>query len=159
MPKKGSYVKEQFLPTSLWKRVIAFLIDSIVISLVITYPFQGLLDIGAESISGSFRMLMSNITPTSQLMMVLLASAVLVLAYWSVLESRFSQSIGKMVMKIKVRSTKGNLTFRQALMRNVSKISTLLLVLDCLFMIFTKRHQRYMEKVSETEVVEGIYGF
>ena len=74
--------------------------------------------------------------------------------YWIILEYKVRQSIGKYIMNIYVTSTTKNLGFSQVIIRNITKISLPLLILDVLYMINNKG-QRYTEKLSNTKVIEN----
>jgi len=80
---------------------------------------------------------------------------IIIVLYWSVLEWKIGQSLGKYIMHIYVKTTirKSKLKYWQCFIRNLSKISSLLLVLDCIFFIWSK-NQRFLERLSKTIVVE-----
>jgi len=149
------YFRERFLPAPFWKRVLAYIIDSLVISFIVS-PFQRVLkDVSETSSLVEFYTQIISTGMMVKLLYVIFIVAVITLLYWSVLEHNFTQSLGKMILRIHVRSTsKKGVTFWQCLLRNISKVSTFLLVADCIYMFATKQHQRYMEKLSNTEVVE-----
>ena len=81
------------------------------------------------------------------------AVSILTVLYWSVFEYNLKQSPGKMLLKIYVNPTDKNLTFSHAVVRNLSKMSGLLLLIDCLYMVIKKTNQRYLETVAKTEVL------
>ena len=148
--KKG----EIEIPAALWKRVCAYLIDALVVSIIIGLPLnrfyprtipnpETMVDVWA-----SLRETMS-----FQTMLISLIATVLTILYWAVLEYKISQTLGKALMKIRVRSLVGSLSFKQCFIRNLSKTSTLLLLIDSLFMLRSHRH-RYLDMVAKTEVVE-----
>ena len=136
-------MKKRFAP--LWKRVVAYIVDIFVISFLVVTPFSGFFDADVESFADLFAFNFS-----SEVIFVGIAIAILTLLYWSFLEWRFQQTVGKILLRIRV---KGNITLWQAVTRNVTKLSTLILILDVLYMFYTKKHQRYFEKLSKTEVV------
>ena len=51
-------------------------------------------------------------------------------------------------------SLKKQLTLHQCIMRNITKIVTPVLLIDFLYAIINKTHQRYFEKISNTEVLQ-----
>ena len=59
-------------------------------------------------------------------------------------------------MRIYVRHLTKKIMFWQALLRNVTKISTMFLLLDIAYMLVSKTNQRYFERLSYTTVVEKI---
>jgi len=138
----------------LWKRVLAYVIDSLILSFAVLSPltrpweeqvqgetFTEILTAFSGSFSGDF-------------LFLLFAISLLVLTYWSVMEYAFGQSIGKIFLGLRVESTrKKPLTFLQAVLRNVTKLSTVLLVLDTLYLLFKRTDQRYFEVLSDTHVV------
>jgi len=153
MPKGVPRFKLQEFPAALWKRAAAYIIDSLIISLIIALPFQDMLKEFEEK---PFTFFFSNAGVSMQLFFVMLVSALILLAYWTILEFKFQQSIGKMILNIKVHSLKGSLTLRQAFLRNISKISTVLLLLDVIYMLVKKGRQRYLEIITNTEVTEAL---
>lgn len=80
--------------------------------------------------------------------------------YFTVLEKKFEQSIGKMMTHIYVVSDEKEMKFWQVAVRNLFFIPIfpfiLLWVLDPLLMIINKQNKRLSEIVSKTKVVEDI---
>ena len=72
---------------------------------------------------------------TLPIVIMTLVIAVLSLLYWSVLEYKLGQSLGKMLFKLYVVSETGKLTFAQTLVRNIPKTSSLLLIIDSLALL------------------------
>ena len=135
-------------PVKLWKRVIAYIIDVIIINIIIIYPFKKYFGNLEED-------LFFNVF-NSELALAVLFICVLTVLYWAVMEYTLNQSTGKAFMNIYVRSTnKQKLSFWQCVLRNISKVSTLLLFIDSLGIIFKRNHQRFLEKLSKTEVIDG----
>lgn len=93
-------------------------------------------------------------TLTKEVLILSLVVASLTLLYWSFLEFNFQQSVGKILMRIKVKGTgKKAPTIFQIIIRNVTKLSTVLIIFDTLYMILKKSNQRYFERISKTTVV------
>ena len=59
-----------------------------------------------------------------------------------------------MLTRIYVSSTKKQLGLNKCLLRNISKIVTIVLFFDVLYALINKTHQRYFEKISYTEVLQ-----
>lgn len=139
-----------------WKRVGAYLIDVVFLSFLVVKPltagYQAPIEVGTLT---DFISSMAFLWSKDFLLLTFLVSF-LTLVYWSVLEWRLGQSVGKILLHLRVKSVrKGPVTFGQALVRNVTKISSLLLFLDVLYLLFTKKGtQRYAEVLSRTTVVE-----
>ena len=128
---------------SFWKRVFAYIIDVLIVDVVVVYPF--------EKYFGKMNGFSFNIS--GNLLVAVVIIAILTVFYWAILEYSMRQSIGKMVMGIYVSTTK-KFTFWQFIVRNIPKISSLTIILDSLYMLRTRQHQRYFEKLSNTEVLE-----
>ncbi len=146
-------------PAPLWKRVFAYFIDLAIINLFVAFPFQGIMqkfvDIETNNFSSLLNFFKGSPETTKVLFFTSLIMSILTVLYWAILEFKIQQSVGKIILKIHVRSTKkGNLRFSQCLVRNITKISLIPIILDSVYMIFTKSHQRYFEKMSNTEVID-----
>lgn len=142
---------------SIWKRGFAYIIDLVVIYFVIWIPFKQYIsssvEINNHNFSGALR---SVYTAGFGWDMLFISSilAILTVLYWALLEWKVGQSVGKIAMGLYVVSEDGERgRFVQYLVRNVTKISFLVLLLDCLYFFKTK-HQRYFESLSGTRVVE-----
>src|SRR3989344_3698796 len=94
-------LKKIVAPVKLWKRIVAYLIDVIIVNLIIVYPFRDFF--------GNFEndIIVKEIGP--EIFMVFFIISIL----------------------------------------------TILLIIDSLNIIFRKDYQRYLEKISNTEVVDG----
>ena len=146
------------MPASLWKRASAYLIDVFIINFVVIFPFKEMIRIDSgASFRETYTYLSSAPELSYKLFLVFVAIGALTILYWAVFEYRLKQSIGKMLMHISVKSVNGNLSFRYAVIRNLSKVSSLLLAFDVIYMLYKKSNRRYLEVVSKTEVVEGVH--
>jgi uncharacterized RDD family membrane protein YckC len=144
-------VRVQTQSVPFWKRLLAYLLDIFLLSFLVlgplTKPFE--MDSTGESLSE-----MLSVTFSSQYLGLAFTIAFFVLLYWSVLEFWFGQTFGKIILGLRVEGTKNKpLSFLQALIRNITKLSSLLLFFDTLYMFFTKKDQRYFESLSDTHVV------
>ena len=125
---------------------MAYFLDGLIVSFVIGLPLVGSLDGNFESI----KEIGFDITTLIRTSIV----GILTVLYWGVFEYKLKQSPGKMLLKIYVSPTDKNLTFSHAVIRNLSKLSGLLLLIDCLYMVFKKTNQRYLETIANTEVLK-----
>ncbi len=142
MPSKKILThKKKYAP--LWRRVLAYFIDTIVITIIV-YPLYQF----TENRPSIFKISMM----TSEMILATIIIAVLIILYFVIMEYFLGQTIGKMLLKIKVISFIKQLTFKQCLIRNLSKFSSFLLLLDSLFFLKTI-HYRYLELISQTEVI------
>ncbi len=143
-----------------WKRIVAFFIDMLIITLFILFPFRRLFeDIIPKtySFTEAYRFLISA-ENASYTVIVYLAASILMFLYFYILERRMGQSIGKKIMGIYVTSDANKVKGWQYLVRNLFLISIfpfdLLIIVDPLFMLFHKNSQRLSEILSNTKVVE-----
>ena len=87
---------------------------------------------------------------------IALASGLLVIGYFALLEGLEGRSLGKRALKLRVVRVDGKpMTLREGLLRNLVKLSPFLLVADTLVMLlaFRKDKQRVSDMVAETIVV------
>lgn len=157
-------LKMQLFPAPLWKRAFAYVIDVFVVNLIIVLPFQKVLEeLGSELVNKSFFETYKVLLQTDlrallpKLFFIFTIISFLSVLYWAILEHKIGQSVGKILFNIYVRSQTEKLTFWQCFLRNVTKVSTLPLILDASYMIFTRGYQRYFEKISKTFVAEPRY--
>ena len=78
---------------------------------------------------------------------------ILTIAYYSILEFKLRQTIGKMLLGIKVMSKKANFKYSQTLIRNISKPISILFIFDVIYLLVKKQNQRFFEKISDTVVI------
>ena len=153
---------------SLWKRILAFVIDLMIIYIA-TLPLQTFLakeiGIGDKFDINTLKELFSEggdkfEESSSLIALVAVIMSLSALFYWSVLEYLLRQSIGKILMKIAISSQTGELKIWQVLVRNIKKATfttslSILLLIDVIYMFFNKNNQRLTEVLSKTEVVEA----
>jgi uncharacterized RDD family membrane protein YckC len=130
-------------------RLVAFIIDSIIIGIVAgiiwTFAILSLLA------SGSWLLLWG-----SYLVLPFLLG-VLELLYFVFMEVSYGATLGKRVMGLQVQTVNGTkVTFEKAFIRNISKIYWLFLLLDWILGVATPRHdqrQKYTDRIAGTTVV------
>ncbi len=141
-------------PAPLWRRVVAYLVDVLIVSMVVYVPLEIYALRGGDS-EISFTQIVDEATKTKRSVegiFVIIMGVVLTVAYFVVLEYKLQQTLGKMLMKIKVVSS-GPLKVQQCIVRNITKVGSFILLLDCLYM-FKSGHLRLFEAWSNTEVVQ-----
>jgi len=143
---------------ALWKRVLAYLVDSFIVNFVVLFPFKNYYSelnsiLSVENlIDAGFLDQIRVIAP--KFFLISSIAAILTVLYWALLEYYLKQSVGKILLRIKVSSMKKTLKFWQCLVRNISKCSMLVLFIDFIFVFFNKNNQRLFEKMSDTKVIE-----
>ncbi len=156
-------LKVKSFPAPLWKRVLAYIIDTIIISFVISMPFQGVLedlqgDVANKGFLETYTFFSQNpyflesVFP--HLISIFFIVSALSILYWAILEYKIGQSVGKILMRLRVISDDKKLTFGRCIIRNITKVGTILLILDTLYLFFSRTNQRYFEKITQTKVIE-----
>jgi len=77
--------------------------------------------------------------------------------YSALLEHSLGGTIGKLIMGLRVVSTKGRLELTDTLVRNITKIYSLLLLIEFIVTLVvetTDAHQRYLDKLAKTTVID-----
>ena len=132
-------------------RLVAFIIDSIIIGIVAGIIY--FLAIVALFASGSFLVLWG----TYLLLPFLLG--ILEIIYFVFMEVTYGASLGKRILGLRVQTTSGGkVPTDKAFIRNISKIFWLFLILDWLIGIVTPgadRRQKYTDRIAGTTVVQA----
>jgi uncharacterized RDD family membrane protein YckC len=126
------------------RRLIAFIIDAIVVAIVYTIIYFSILFwLDLFCFGGAF------IWFTGGLLF-----GILFILYGAFMEGTRSATIGKDVMKLKVECTERPMDFVKGLVRNLSKIHYLLLILDIILTLISEGdpYQRYFDKIANTVV-------
>jgi len=156
--------KTIIMEAPVWKRVLAFLIDYIIINSLIIFPFNNLMEkiLNTSDISKILSMISNNNINTSALIYISLFMSIMALLYFAILESKLNQTIGKIIMKIYIINTKNpkeRISFFQAIIRGlgVFLIFTLPIItlLDAAYVYFNKDKQRMLERVSKTKTISA----
>lgn len=77
--------------------------------------------------------------------------------YSAFLEHSLGGTIGKLIMGLRVVSTKGKLELTDTLVRNITKIYSLFLLIEFIVTLVvetTDAHQRYLDKLAKTTVID-----
>lgn len=149
-------------PALVWKRLLAFLADLLIINLVIFFPFKRIIQRSIpkfSSYSEAYNFLASNQSYTTTLTIVSLVMSLFAILYFALLEYKIQQTPGKMLFNISIISETKKLSFWQFIVRSLFIIPVfpffLLWVIDPLFMFFTKTNQRLSEILSKTRTVQS----
>ncbi len=127
----------------LWvKRFAALLIDFLVITLIIW-------------ITGALTYPLIAITDTFYILNYWLVLVVLIIiGYFTYFEGKNGATVGKNILKIKVIADEGQMNYKKALIRNLSKILWIPLILDVLIgLVAGNSKLRYLDKIAGTDVV------
>jgi uncharacterized RDD family membrane protein YckC len=148
-------------PALIWKRVLAFLADILVLNLVVFFPFKKILSKmipDLKSYSEAYNFILANQSYSKVIVLVSVVMALFAILYFVLLQYKLKQTIGMMLFNISVISEIKKLSVLQCIIRSIFLIPIfpffLLWIIDPLFMIFTKTNQRLSEVLSKTKTVE-----
>ena len=144
----------QDIPAPLWKRFLAYIVDISIIGIFVETSFIGLSKKAFGSLSEKTFLSAAILEITMPIVLMTLVIAVLSLLYWSILEYKLGQSLGKMLFKLYVVSETEKLTLVQTLVRNIPKTASWLLIIDSLALLGYPYYKRLTEKWSQTYVVD-----
>lgn len=126
------------------RRLVALIVDAIFITLflwvltAIIYPVVALLDI--YSIFNFWLILLG----------------IIILLYFTLMEGKWSTTLGKGLVNLKVQAKEGDMGYKKAFLRNLSKFLWIPLVVDVIIGFATAadgNKGRYLDKVAGTRVV------
>ncbi len=162
LPEKRSFVG----PASLWKRIVAFMLDIFIIDFFVIGFFR---DITAHLIGGTtdlmatYALLNKSGSMVTSLTMIFVIIISLAMAYFVLMQYVAGQTLGCMLVNIRVvyqadgkESVKPGLW--QCIVRNIFLIPTVpfifLWVADPIYYFLARKGQRLTEMASNTRVVE-----
>lgn len=142
----------------IWKRMIAFVIDITIVRVIAT-PIYDIIGkkifLGGPPASLS-AMLNTKITPIGTDITLLAALIGLItLAYFVFMEKMLQQTVGKMILKIKITSQTNTMEWWQVIVRNLTKAFSLFLpffLLADFVYLLVKKTQKFTDVLSKTEV-------
>ena len=158
LPKERTFTG----PALVWKRLLAFVADILIINLVLFFPFKKILQKAIpefDNYSEAYSYFASNSGHTATLTMVSFVMALLVLLYFISMEYKIGQTPGKILFNIYVVSEVKDIAVWQFIVRSLFIIPVfpfvLLWIIDPLFLFFTKTNQRLSEILSKTKTVQS----
>jgi uncharacterized RDD family membrane protein YckC len=124
------------------RRFAALLVDIVIITLLLWI------------ISSLIFLLMAGIGIFSVLNYWIFIGAILIIVYFTYMEGKTSSTLGKRLFKLKVKAKDGDMNYKTAFIRNLSKILWVPLIVDVILgFIFVDSNDRILDKVSGTYVV------
>ncbi len=131
------------------KRFASFLVDILILNTIITKPLTSLMEINIENITDLFNLDLRSLFLTMSIISIINFS------YWIILEYKIKQTIGSLIFNIYIKSETKTLTLSQIFIRNLTKLSLILLMIDSIGILFSKKRQRFTEKLSKTLTVQN----
>lgn len=158
--------KTFLLPASLWKRAGAFIIDIALLDLVVFSPFKANLAsliAGADTYQKAFQMLTASQESLSALMMASFFITLLTISYFTILEWKLGQTVGKILFNLflvqvpsKPDEKLSKPGFFQVLISNLSLVPffpfVFLWPVEIISILFT--NNRFMERAARIQLVE-----
>lgn len=139
-----------YILASHWKRLASFAVDSIILSAIITKPLSSLIE---KSIPQNITDFLS--LDFKNIFIVASVISLINFIYWVSLEYKIQQTLGGLIFGIYVKSEKNKLSLSKVLIRNITKISTILLIIDMISVFISKKKQRFTEKMTNTITLEN----
>lgn len=90
--------------------------------------------------------------------LIAIASAIIVIGYFTWMEAHEGRSLGKRALGLRVMRADGQpMTYRESFLRNLVKLQPFLLILDTLIMLlaFRQEKQRVSDRIAGTIVAKG----
>ncbi len=87
----------------------------------------------------------------------LVVLGVLIVLYFTVMEGKWSSTLGKGLLKLKVQAADGNMNYKKAFLRNISKFLWIPLVVDFLIGLIVSKEgtrKRYLDLLAKTTVIK-----
>jgi len=137
---------DQHLQEHWIKRVIAYIIDSVIVSIVTAIMLILIL----------FPIFIANPSTFFNIFSFPFEMGILSVLYFVIAEKAYGTTIGKQLLRLKVvTKTDEKINLEKAFIRNISKIHGLLLLLDIIGGIITTTDllQKYSDQIAKTKVV------
>ncbi|MBW2977300.1 RDD family protein [Candidatus Woesearchaeota archaeon] len=162
LPKKQSFIA----PASLFRRIIAYVIDFIIIRFTILIPFNALLrkiiPVQEQGYKAVIGYLQNNPSINSLLVVISIAMSIMIVLYFTIFEYKTQQTPGKMIMKQWIVPEKEKITAINYLVSNLTFILVfpfmILWIIDLIHAIYSPKNQRFMEKISGILVLQKYEG-
>jgi uncharacterized RDD family membrane protein YckC len=142
----GRFEKDTDLQEYWIKRLISFILDSIIVG-VVTVILFGI---------AMFPAFIANPASLFDIFGFPFAMGLLYILYFPFAETMYGATFGKSMMGLKVVTTAGTRpSLEKAFIRNISKIHQVLLLLDVIggLITSTELHQKYTDRLADTTVV------
>ena len=139
------FERDPYLQDHWIKRLIAYIIDSIIVGAAAAILFAIAL----------FPMFIGNPFAFVNVFSFPFAMGLLYILYFPIAETMYGATMGKRLLSLKVvTKTGGKPSFGQAFIRNISKIHQVLLLLDLIGGLITSTdlHQKYTDRIANTTV-------
>jgi uncharacterized RDD family membrane protein YckC len=84
----------------------------------------------------------------------IILAALIIIVYFTYMEGKSGSTLGKRMLKLRVKALEGNLDYKKSFIRNLSKILWVPIILDLILgFALGDSNDRFLDKVSRTFVV------
>ncbi len=127
---------------NLWgRRFVALIVDILILTLFMYV------------LSAVIFLLFAGIGIFSVLNYWIFIAAIIIIVYFTFMEGKTSSTFGKTLLKLKVMAINGNMSYKKAFIRSLSKILYVPLIVDVILgYIFGESNDRILDKASGTYV-------
>jgi uncharacterized RDD family membrane protein YckC len=150
--------KKEVLPANFWKRLIAFILDLLVIYIIVVMPFGSFFQSMMQPVdlNEAYKLAAENAESMAYLFFVV---GCLALLYFVLMEWKLGQTIGKMLVGIKVVTIDGKAPgFWQCVGRSLFVFPffpfILLWIIDPVSIYLSPKRQRFCEMLTKTMVAD-----
>jgi uncharacterized RDD family membrane protein YckC len=128
---------------NLWgRRFVALIVDIIILTLFMYI------------ITAVIFLLFAGVGIFSVLNYWIFMAAIIIIVYFTFMEGKTNSTLGKNLLKLQVMTFNGNMGYKKAFIRSLSKILYVPLIVDVLLgFIFGDSNDRILDKISDTYVV------
>ncbi len=150
-------------PASVLRRILAFVIDIIIIDFVIFAPFSALIEklIPKSDLGLLTAALQSNTEAANLLFFIITLLSLFTLFYFALLEYKLGATIGKRIFGLQVVALKGDIKFWQVIVRTLFIFPmfpfVLFWLIDPLYLALSNTNMRLLERLSRTKTTQKVF--
>jgi len=147
------------IPAPIWRRAAAFLIDMILVEIFLVSPFWALIkkSTAGDGFTDTMSFLAAHPNAVVSLNIITLYIALVVMAYFVILEYTLGQTIGMLLLKLKAVSLHHHSHWWQFIVRNMFLIPIfpfiLLALLEPIYLLWKRGEYRALEQISKTRTM------
>jgi uncharacterized RDD family membrane protein YckC len=150
------------VPASILRRILAFMIDIIILDFVVFAPFSAVIKrmVPKSNFAILTAALQSNKEAANMLFLMITFASLFALLYFALLEYRLGATIGKRILGLEVVSDTGSLKFWQVIVRTLFIIPAfpfvLFWILDPVYLAMSNASMRMLERWSMTRTIQKV---
>lgn len=143
----------------IWRRTLAFLIDMMLVEIFLVSPFWALIkkSTAGEGFTDTMTFLAAHPNAVVSLNIITLYIALVVMAYFTILEYIMGQTIGMILLRLKAISLHVHSHWWQFVIRNLFLVPifpfVLLALVEPLYLLWKRGEYRVLEQLSNTRTV------